>query len=564
MGTAKILVVGSIRGELKKAFDKISKLQAKHNFSLAIVVGDLFGSPSDESDKGDDGELKELLSGQIDVPLPTYFTVGDSPFPDTVKAKLEDGDLCSNLFYLGRKGTMTTTDGVKIVSLGGRLKQNEASLTEKLGPYDPWYLDSEARGLHGAHSAHILVTNQWPANISNGSQIELPPALDETTGSQSIANLCQALKPWYHFSSSPSALWEREPFKQIIEYTSFDQPSITRFKSLPSVSAPTKEWMSAFTLDTSRPPATVDAPLESPFIRSSPPRKRQAADDRASYRDGDGDGHGPRNRKRARKGLRNDPNDCFMCLNKPGAKTHLVVSLGDESMATVTRGPLPMPSTFPQLSFTGHVMIIPYYHAADELAHGKRSPEEMTAEFNEMNRFRKALSVMIGAKSHGQLGAVCWEVNRTGIRHFHWQLIPCPVDRIKTGMVEAAFKVKASQYGYPDFQSCAANAQLPQRSDYFRVWTWLADPVQLADHANGNANDGDDVGVAKSIFFPLPTDQKFNIWFGREVMAGLLQLEHRVNWMDSILTKDGSDQAAEEEDAAGLRADFEEFDFAMK
>ncbi|KIW25720.1 uncharacterized protein PV07_08875 [Cladophialophora immunda] len=561
MGTAKILVVGSIQGQLKKAFDKISKLQAKHNFSLAIVVGDLLGLSDDESNSK---ELEALLNGQIEVPLPTYFTVGDSPFPGSVKAKLEDGDLCSNLFYLGRKGTVTTTEGVRIVSLGGRLVQNEASLTEKLGPYDPWYLDSESRGLHGAHSAHILVTNQWPANITNGSKIELPEGVDGTSGTQSIANLCQALKPWYHFCSSPSALWEREPFKHVVEYTSFDQPSVTRFKSLPGVSAPTKEWMSAFTLDTSRPPPTMISPLDSPFIRSSPPRKRQAIDDRAPYRGGADEGYGSYNRKRARRGPRGDPNDCFMCLNKPGTKTHLVVSLGDESMATVTRGPLPLPSTFPQLSFTGHVMIIPYYHAADELAHGKRSPDELAAEFKEMNRFRKALSVMVGAKSHGQLGTVCWEVNRTGIRHFHWQLVACPVDRIKTGMVEAAFKVKASQYEYPDFQSCAADAQLPQRSDYFRVWTWLADPVQLADHANGNANEGDDVGVAKSLFFSLPTNQKFNIWFGREVMAGLLQLENRVNWMDSILSKDGSDQAAEEEDAEGLRADFEEFDFAMK
>ncbi|OAL17398.1 hypothetical protein AYO22_11678 [Fonsecaea multimorphosa] len=528
---------------------------------MAIVVGDLLGSPDDESASI---ELEALLNGQIDIPLPTYFMIGDSSFPETVKAKLEHGDLCSNLFYLGRKGTMTTTEGVRIVSLGGRLAQNEASLTQKPSAYDPLYLDSESRGLHGAHSAHILVTNQWPANITNGSKVELPEGVDGTAGSQSVANLCQALKPWYHFSSSPSALWEREPFKHVVEYTSYDQPSVTRFKSLPSVSASTKEWMSAFTLDTSRPPATVETPLESPFIRSSPPRKRQAVDDRAPYRGDADEGNGARNRKRARRGPRYDPDDCFMCLNKPGAKTHLVVSLGDESMATTTRGPLPLPSTFPQLSFTGHVMIIPYYHAADELAHGKRSPDEIASEFREMNRFRKALSAMIGAKSHGQLGAVCWEVNRTGIRHFHWQIVACPVDRIKTGMVEAAFKVKASQYGYPDFQTCAADTQLPQRSDYFRVWTWVADAVQLADHANGNANDDEDVGVAKSMFFPLPVDQKFNIWFGREVMAGLLQLEYRVNWMDSILSKDGSDQAAEEEDAAGLRADFEEFDFAMK
>ncbi|EXJ91356.1 hypothetical protein A1O1_04468 [Capronia coronata CBS 617.96] len=560
MGIAKILVVGGIQGQLKKAFSKISKLQAKQNFSLALVVGDLFAA---ENDDANSEELQALLHGQINVPLPTYFTIGDSAFPDIVKEKLEgDDDLCPNLFYLGRKGTMTTTEGVKIVYLGGRLVQNEASLTQKLGKCDALYLDSEARGLHGAHSANILVTNQWPAGITNGSKIPLPEGLDGGQGTQSISNLCQALKPWYHFSSSPGGVWEREPFKHVVDYNSLDETAVTRFKSLPGVNAPTKEWMTAFTLDTSRPPPTMETPGVSPFIRTSPPRKRAALDDQDTYRRFGSGGHEERRSKRARRNHNKDPNDCFMCLNKAGAKTHLVVSLGEESMVTASRGPLPLPSTFPQLSFSGHVMIIPYYHAADESAQGKRTDEEVANEFKEMNRFRKALSTMIGSKSQGQLGAVCWEVNRTGIRHHHWQLMASQADHVKKGLVEAAFKVAGERNEYPAFQPCDPDSQLPEKSDFFRVWTWVSDPVEMADHTNGNSEK--EFGVTKSMYFPLPTDQKFNIWFGREVMAGLLQLENRVNWMDALLRKDGSEQLAEEEDAQGLREDYEEFDFAMK
>jgi hypothetical protein len=207
-------------------------------------------------------------------------------------------------------------------------------------------------------------------------------------------------------------------------------------------------------------------------------------------------------------------------------------------------------------------MIIPYYHAADEAAQGKRMVDEVTKEFEEMTKFRKALSTMVGAKSNGQLGAVCWEVNRTGIRHFHWQMVPCPTDRIKQGLVEAAFKVKAEQYKYPTFECCEPDALLPERSDYFRVWTWSCSPLEIVDQVNGNVHG--DAGVSKSIYFSLPTDQKFNIWFGREVLAGLLQLEQRVNWMYALLQKGGSEEAAEQEEADGLRADFEDFDFAMK
>ncbi|KIX03671.1 uncharacterized protein Z518_07224 [Rhinocladiella mackenziei CBS 650.93] len=560
MGIAKILVVGSIQGQFKKAFAKIAKLQAKQNFALAVVVGDFFNPDSGE---GNSDELESLIKGQIDIPLPTYFAVGDSPFPDTIKVKLEaESDICPNLFYLGRKGTMTTAEGVKIVSIGGRLVQNEASVTQKLGTCDPLYLDNDARGLHGAHSAHILITNQWPTNITNGSKIDVPVGVDGNSGTQSISNLCQALKPWYHFSSSPGGVWEREPFKHIQDYDSLEQPAMTRFKSLPSVSAPAKEWMTAFTVDTSRPPATVDPPLDSPFIRSSPPRKRLATEDQESrgrYADG---GYEGRHHKRSRRDARKDPSDCFMCLNKPEFKTHMVVSIGDESMVTVSRGPLPLPSTFPQLSFSGHVMIIPHYHAADELAQGKRPAEEVATEFKEMTRFRKALSEMIGSKSQGQLGAICWEVNRTGIRHHHWQLLACQAEQVKKGLVEAAFKVSRERNQYPPFETCDPDSQLPQRSDYFRVWTWVSDPVEMADRTNGDGKK--DVGVTKSMYFPLPADQKFNIWFGREVMAGLLKLENRLSWIDALLRKDGSEQLAEEEDAQGLREDFEDFDFAMK
>jgi hypothetical protein len=552
------LVVGSVQGQLKKAFEKISKLQAKQNFALAIIVGDLFGPEGDDSGSE---ELQTLLRGQINVPLPTYFTIGTSPFPESVSAKLEaDDDLCANLFYLGRKGTMTTTEGIKIVALGGRLVQNDAALTQKVGKCDPLYLDNDARGLRGAHSAHILVTNEWPAGITNGSSIALPDGLDASSGSQSISSVSQALKPWYHFASSPAAVWEREPFKQAVDYNSLEPPAVTRFKSVPSVAAPTKEWMTAFSLDTSRPPPTVDAPRESPFTRS-PPRKRQNMDGEASYGRFATDGHDGRHHKRARKDPRKDPSDCFMCLNKPEARTHLVVSLGDESMVTAARGPLSLPSTFPQLSFSGHVMIVPFYHAADELAQGQRPPEEVASEFKEMTRFRKALSQMIGSKSQGQLGAVCWEVNRTGIRHHHWQLMACQAEHVKKGLVEAAFKVSREKHEYPVFESCDPDGQLPIRSDYFRIWTWVSDPVEMADHTNGNQEH--DAGVTKSMYFPLPVDQRFNIWFGREVMAGLLKLENRLNWMDALLRKDGSDQLAEEEDVQGLKEDFEEFDFAM-
>lgn len=549
-------MVGSVQGNFKKAFDKISKLQAKQNFDLAIIVGDVFGSTTDESTAE---SLRALVTGQIQIPLPTYFTAGDSPFPDVVKAKLElDEDVCPNLLYLGRKGTTKTTEGIKIVALGGRQVQDETSLTEKLRPCDSRFLYNDARGLHGAHNAHILITNQWPANVTNGSKVAIPPALNDMAGEPSISNLCEALKPWYHFSSSPEAVWEREPFRHVVDYDSLEQGAVTRFKSLPSVTAPTKEWMTAFSLDTSKPLLLLRLQL---CRHSVAPHHHVSGQPR------------PINHMNAspevdvgKSGLATTtsiPTTALCVSTNPSSRLTWSSRL-ETSIVTASRGPLSTMSTFPQLSSSGHVMIIPHYHAADEAAQGKRAPEDVTSEFKEMSKFRHALTQMVGSKSSGQLGTVCWEVNRTGIRHHHWSLIPCQAEQVKKGLVEAAFKVFREQQKCPAFETCDPESQLPIKSDYFRVWTWASDPIAMADQTNGNGSAEDVSGKSQSMYFPIPEDLRFNIWFGREVMAGLLQLENRLNWRDALLRKDGSEQTAEEEDAQGLREDFEEFDFAMK
>lgn len=69
---------------MRSAFTKIGTLHAKNSFTFAIISGDLFAE--------DDDEVKDLLEGKIIVPLPTYFTVGLSQFPQRVIDKLTKDD----------------------------------------------------------------------------------------------------------------------------------------------------------------------------------------------------------------------------------------------------------------------------------------------------------------------------------------------------------------------------------------------------------------------------------------------------------------------------------------
>lgn len=84
---ANVITVGSPNGQLKSAFRMISRLckAAPDYFNFAIIVGDLFGE--------EDEELADLLAEKIDVPLPTYFTVGFNPLPASVVEKLSNNQM---------------------------------------------------------------------------------------------------------------------------------------------------------------------------------------------------------------------------------------------------------------------------------------------------------------------------------------------------------------------------------------------------------------------------------------------------------------------------------------
>jgi hypothetical protein len=116
-----------------------------------VVVGDLFG---DGSREGESEQISALLNGSLVVPLPTYFSVGNNPLPKPVIEKLEIADeVCSNLIFLGRKGMVKTSEGIRIACLGGTMVGETASADPGLlNKYSPHYTVADARGLHGAHS----------------------------------------------------------------------------------------------------------------------------------------------------------------------------------------------------------------------------------------------------------------------------------------------------------------------------------------------------------------------------------------------------------------------------
>ncbi|KAB8234952.1 hypothetical protein ETB97_007113 [Aspergillus alliaceus] len=540
---SKIIVIGGVNCQLKEVFTKLAKLQAKQAFSFAIVVGDLFGSCSTEQELD---EISALLQGNINVPLPTYFTLGSRPLPTRVIERIEANDeVCPNLYFLGRRGTLKTSEGVRLVALGGKL-ETESKSSEK---YHSGYTESDARALYGSHCADILITHQWPKGIRTRSQVSIPDEATKPEEVQCVADLCSTLKPRYHLSSADGFFYEREPFFHMPPEDNPEAKPLTRFISLASYSKTSKQkWMYAFTLDPNAPPAlTIPAGATASPLSPVQAKRKPLSSQKESYSRFAVDDDYNRPRKRAR-GPPPGPDQCFFCLSNPNIATHLITSIGNESYLTTAKGPLPTSKTFPSLGFPGHMLIIPFTHTPT--LNTITEEEIRLSTYTEMQRYRKALHAMLSTRTNRALGAVTWEVSRGNGIHTHWQFLPVPADLINRGLVQAAFKVEAENLKYPKFESPSSGDPSAEPGDFFRVWIW---------GASSSTESSEDTGTEKTLLLPLGPEFRFDLQFGRRVMAKLMELESRINWKNDVQS-----QEEEEADAAAFKDAFKEFDFTLE
>ena len=205
------LVIGATNGRFVEAFAKVTALHAKNNFSLSLLLGDLFSDPSQTTSEETEN-INRLLHGEIRVPLPVYFGLGRYSLPVPVREKINSsGEVCENLFFLGKKTVLNTSDGIRIVALGGRLDAGLATGEARgaEGETLPFYSEKDAKGLKGANLADLLLTYEWPEGIGTRSALASPGV----KGTSVVAELAAALRPRYHFTAGGEVFWEREPYR---------------------------------------------------------------------------------------------------------------------------------------------------------------------------------------------------------------------------------------------------------------------------------------------------------------------------------------------------------------
>ncbi|KAF2273998.1 CwfJ domain-containing protein [Westerdykella ornata] len=546
---SKIVVIGDVNGQFPAVFHKLAALHEKNNFAFALIAGNLFADPSYATEE-DESNVQSLIQGKIMVPFTTYFALGSNPVPQAVIDKLEssDGEVCEHLFFLGKRTTMKTSEGIRIVALGGCLDPNIIVGASK-DKYPPFYSESDAKILRGATTADILVTNEWPSGIRNRSKVEFN-AQSQPSTQDCLADLCATLKPKYYFSTSGSSFYEREPFFYPPSEETDGLYPITRFISLACYGNPNKQkWIYAFSLDPtasnpiSPPPGSTASPLTRSDKKRAPPDQRDSSG--LVYEDDSSNRRGGRGRpgKRRRGGEHRGPlsaSECFFCLANENIATHLVTSIGDNSYLTTAKGPLTTSTTYPRLGFPCHLLIIPFTHQSTL---GSMEEEDRHATYAEMQKYRAAMNRMLVSIADEEYASVTWEVSKASLPHTHWQFLPVPADLVRKGLVEAAFKALAENFHWPAFQKEDVGDGFEETGDFFHVMIW--DPK---DHKQDEYT---------SLVMRFDERIKFHNQFGREVLAKLLRLDQRIDWHDC-----GQTQHEEERDVEAFKKAFKEFDFA--
>jgi hypothetical protein len=157
------------------------------------------------------------------------------------------------------------------------------------------------------------------------------------------------------------------------------------------------------------------------------------------------------------------------------------------------------------IDYPAHALIIPLTHSPT-IALIPDEDDARTKTFAEMNKFKGALQNMIADRSNNRLGAVTYEISKGNGVHTHWQFLPIPVDLIRKGLVEAAFRVEAENLKYPSFQ--ARDPGIGQNEgDFFRVWIWTP------------PNEDEAEGSTKCLTMSFDNELRFSLQYGRTVLA---------------------------------------------
>lgn len=438
----------------------------------------------------------------------------------------ENGEVCANLTYLGKRGLYTASSGVKIAYLSGTEGSTSDDLHFDLSDAElvrnaclSSNLASDFRGVD------ILMTSQWPKGIEGETKANYPC-------SSLISWLSTQIRPRYHFCGLNETHHERLPFRTAANECTELQLS-TRFISLAELGSKAKS-LYALNLNPvdkmklidliQKTTDETDCPYSQLDFLSFLPKRLNAESnqffydmnsfggDRGRKRHQAG-GQGGQNKRPPRRDI--DQEKCWFCLSSPNVEKHLVISIGDNFYLALAKGPLT----------EYHVLILSVTHI--------QSVSLLSQEdFDELEKFKQALRKFF--KTKGQ--TACFFERHYKSPHLQVNAVAVPED--VEWQIKNTVDDKADEFNiqFETLTKLTGPTQLPGQGPYFAL--------ELPDETTQMTRQM----------------KQFPLHFGRDIFCAenLLNCEDKVDWRQCSLDKE-----QEIEVVKRFREEFKPFDFTL-
>ncbi|XP_052873010.1 CWF19-like protein 1 homolog [Anopheles cruzii] len=519
----KLLICGDVRGKLKSFFARIENVNKKSGpFDLVLCVGDFFGQ-TNEMDT-----LQEYKRNLKTISAPVYILGPTNQTLAQYYSETQDGDICTNLSYLGKRGLYTTSGGLKIAYLSGTASSQEDanewtySKADVMAVRDSCLASKANMG--DFRGIDILLTSQWPVGIRE----------EVTDGSKLVSWLTNAIKPRYHFCGSNDEFYEAPPYRNQPD-KSTQMELATRFVGLAGFGNPEKkkhiyalsitpvEKMRILELiqkTTDEIPSpyqglTFFEESDSKAARDAQPDNQyfydmNTYDDRRHKRKSNDPNQG---QKRPRPTF--DQDKCWFCLSAGSIEKHLIISVGDHFYLALAKGPIN----------ETHILIL-------SITHIQCAALLSDAQWTELVRFKEALGQFYADREQK---VFFYERNfKTG----HLQINAIGIDDNVAWKTQHVLEDKSEEYSFQleKVPKLSSPADLPERGPYF-----------VAELPDGTV---------------LLTRQMkgFPLHFGREVICAdnLLNCEEKVDWRQCNLPKEEEDVMVKK-----FRESFKPYDFTV-
>lgn len=202
---------------------------------------------------------------------------------------------------------------------------------------------------------------------------------------------------------------------------------------------------------------------------------------------------------------------CWFCLSSPDVESHLMLSIGESYYCALAKGAL----------VQNHALLVPIEHCPNTLMMPSETEMELESYKNALNMYFKNQAMEV----------VFFEWIFQHGPHANLQAVPIPVS--KASNVQRIFKLAAKKLGF-EFAVVNSDSDSNEGRKLLRSQYDGKSSLFYVELPGG------------TILLHLVDDkEKFPVQFGREVLAGLLNMPERADWRNCKLNKDEELQMVE-------------------